>query len=121
MLTTRKDVAMPYMEGDSRVGCIEHEQLSTVLREVWSALLNAVCLCPSPSSPRPAFSLRSSSLSTLDFALLPSLVPFSTYCSVSEHFVLRAQLVFLRPPGPAVLCSLLNPIRTLLLRLIFLC
>lgn len=25
MLTTRKDVAMPYMEGDSRVGCIEHE------------------------------------------------------------------------------------------------
>lgn len=80
------------VHGDSRVGCIEHEHCVE-----GSVVSTAQCRLSVLSELTKASLLSSLflSLSRLDFALLPSLVPFSTYCSISEHFVLRAQLVFL--------------------------
>lgn len=62
---------MPYMEGDSRVGCIEHEHCveGSVVSTAQCRLSVAYSVSESePSSPRPAFSLRSSSPSTPSFS-----------------------------------------------------
>lgn len=82
------------VHGDSRVGCIEHEHCveGSVVSSV-QCRLSVLGVRVRAHQGQP--SLFALPLPRLAFALLPSLVPFSTYCSISEHFVLRAQLVFL--------------------------